>query len=319
MKIKQLLFGLLCICTNTFAQEVNYHFEQFTNTYTDLTNPISLNNGELWDDPNYSVTIGFDFKIFNDTISQFLFDEDFGGVVYNANIDKVIVATSADIADRANNTDEDFSLSPISYQVNGNEGERIFKLEWKNAGFLDDDNGNYFINLQLWIYEGSDMIEIHYGPSNVEDVFYNWEEDFCGFFEFNDVEETSEGYTLNENDDNYEFNYNIIDDFFEPNYFTALPENGTVFRFYPEYSVGMDEIKTVINTYPNPTTDFLNIDNSTKKNIAYQIVSLDGRVIYKGQSNDAKIQIDTQTLPQGIYLLTGIEGDKEFKKSFVKK
>jgi hypothetical protein len=318
MKIKQLLFGLLCICTNIFAQEVNYHFEQFTNTYTDLTNPISLSNGELWDDPNYSVPIGFDFKIFNDTITQFLFDEDLGGVVYSPNINKAIVATAADIADRAYNTDDDISLSPISYQVDGIEGTRIFKLEWKNAGFLDDDEGSYFMNVQIWLYENSDMIEIHYGHSNVEDVFYNWEEDFCGIFEFNEEEETAEGYTLNENEDNYEFNYNIIDDFFEPSYFTSIPENGTVFRFYPEYSVGMDEIETVINTYPNPTTDFLNIDNSAQKNITYQIASLDGRIIKKGQSDEAKIQLDLQSLNSGVYLLTGIEGGKRFKKSFVK-
>lgn len=319
MKIKQLLFGLLCICTNIFAQEVNYHFEQFTNTYTDLTNPISLSNGELWDDPNYSVPIGFDFKIFNDTITQFLFDEDLGGVVYSPNINKAIVVTAADIADRAYNTDDDISLSPISYQVDGIEGTRIFKLEWENAGFLDDDYGNHYINLQLWVYEGSDMIEIHYGPSNIDDISYNWEEDFCGFFELNEVEETAEGYTLNENEDNYEFSYNIIDDFFEPSYFTSIPENGTVFRFYPEYSVGMDEIETVINTYPNPTTDFLNIDNSAQKNITYQIVSLDGRIIKRGQSDEAKIQLELQSLNSGVYLLTGIEGDKRFKKSFVKK
>ena len=319
MKIKQLFIGILCLSSNVFAQEVNYYFEQFTNTYTDLENPTSLNNGEIWDDPNYIVPIGFDFNIFNSSTNQILFDEGLGGDVYDQNIDKAIVATAADLSDRAYNTNDSTSLSPISYLVDGDEGSRIFKLEWENAGFYDDDSGNYYINLQLWLYENSDMIEIHYGPSNIESSLYNWQGDFCGVFNFNEKEETADGYSLEEIEGNYEFNYNIIDDFFEPNYFTTLPENGTVFRFYPEYAVNMDEFETVINTYPNPTTDFLNIENTEQNNIVYQIVSVDGEIIKRGYSNDAVIRIDVQSLNSGMYLLTGEKGDNRFKKSFIKK
>ena len=318
MKVQALILSLLFFGTHSIAQETEYFFEEFSQDYADLENPVSVNNNQIWDDPAFTVPVGFEYKIFDASSNQILFDEDLGGVVYNHELNKAIVVTTADLIDRADATNQANSFSPISYLVEGFEGSRIFKLEWKNAGFFDDDSGDYFVNLQLWIYEGSNMIEIHYGPSNIDDVLYNWQEDFCGLFEFDEAAETAHGYLIEEMTDNYDFSYVTIDDFFEPNTFSTIPENGTVFRFYPEYAVGIEELETAIKTYPNPATDYLYIENKEQKLTEYQIVSLDGRILKTGTSTQQSIQIDLSNLKPAVYLVNCEVQGKHFKKSFVK-
>jgi len=65
----------------------------------------------------------------------------------------------------------DVSKSPLKYKIKGSPGNRIFKLQWGNAAFSDGDFYDY-INFQVWIHEGSNIIEVRFGPnSNPEDVW----------------------------------------------------------------------------------------------------------------------------------------------------
>jgi hypothetical protein len=45
------------------------------------------------------------------------------------------------------------SQSPLSYQVTGNSGDQIFKIQWENAGFLNEYDAlgtlNDYINFQI--------------------------------------------------------------------------------------------------------------------------------------------------------------------------
>lgn len=301
MKTSKLLLILLFVSNFIFAQEVNYYFEQFNHSYSNLSNPISVNNGEVWDDPDYIIPIGFDFSIFNHTTDSFFFGEGLGGSLLDAELENFIYATGADLADRGYNTNNT-SSSPISYKVDGEIGKRILKIEWQNAGFYEDQNGEYYTNIQLWIYEGSDMIEIHYGPSNIEDSFYLWEEDLCALLETDWETETATGYILEELEGEYQFSYQNVDDFFEPNTFTEAPEDGTVFRFYPEYAIGIIEKETAnIEIHPNPTSDFLSIKNDEKVEMNYKIISIDGRIISQGKSSKQNMQIDLRSLDAGMY------------------
>ena len=79
-----------------------------------------------------------------------------------------IIAHGSDLVDR--DTSGNGSSSPISYTLSGTAPSRIFKLEWKNAGFFNpiDNATSYddFINLQLWLHEGSDAIEVRFGNGN---------------------------------------------------------------------------------------------------------------------------------------------------------
>ncbi len=179
MKTKLPLLLLLCF-SYLIAKPQTYNFSVSTESYSDLTNPISVNNGITWDDPLFLIPVGFDLKYFGETYDT-IFISNFG---YGSYISfehgtpesfPVLATIGSDLVDRASDTinydGQTGSISPISYQLEGNSGSRILKVEWKNAGFypdLTDDNiAQDFVNLQLWFYEGSGSIEIHFGPSSI--------------------------------------------------------------------------------------------------------------------------------------------------------
>ena len=56
--------------------------------------------------------------------------------------------------------------------------------------------------------------------------------------------------------------------------------------------------------YPNPTTDFVNIELQQKNKIAYKLTDLNGRTILQGQFADIINKIDLSKQTAGIYYLT---------------
>ena len=69
--------------------------------------------------------------------------------------------------------------------------------------------------------------------------------------------------------------------------------------------------------YPNPTTDFVNIELQQKNKIAYQLTDLNGKTILQGQFTDITNKIDLSKQTAGIYYLTLInptENQKETTK-----
>jgi len=315
MKKYKLLLILLIVSNYAIAQSVNYYFEQFTHNYSELSNPISINNGEVWDDPEYTISLGFDFSILGNQTNSLIIG---GGELSNTTLNNLIIATAADLSDRAYNTNNN-SLSPISYQIEGEAGKEICKIEWKNAGFYEDDEGVYYTNLQIWIYEESNMIEIHHGSTNIDATFYLWEEDFSGILDIDWETETGTGYMLEEIEGEYQFGYQNLDDFYESNTFTNYPEEGSVFRFYPENAIGINGLETTnLEIHPNPTSDFLTVLNESNSEIKYKIISLDGRMLQQGISPKQNTQIDLRELKLGMYFIQGIQEGVFFNKSFIK-
>ena len=58
--------GLFAMAT----AQTNYVFQKTTETYQNLTNSISLNNGTQWDDPIYQFDLGFPFTLLDKTLSK---------------------------------------------------------------------------------------------------------------------------------------------------------------------------------------------------------------------------------------------------------
>lgn len=197
MTTKHLLIAALCLLTlNLHAQ--TYEFSVSTDTYTDLTGSTSLNNGMTWDDPQITIPIGFEFQYFDSLYTQiFIEDEGLGGLLAfneSENLVPSIVSYGTDVIDRG----YDFlmgdytetSQSNISYLLEGTEGNKILKIEWNNVGFyaeMDVDNvSTDYTNFQLWLYEGSNDIEIRVGPNSVTqpDLCYEGESgSFIGLVE----------------------------------------------------------------------------------------------------------------------------------------
>ena len=56
--------------------------------------------------------------------------------------------------------------------------------------------------------------------------------------------------------------------------------------------------------YPNPTTDFVNIELQQKNKITYQLIDLNGKIALRGQFIDITNKIDLSKQAAGIYYLT---------------
>ena len=155
--------------------------------YVELTGATSINNGEIWDDPEYVINLPFEFLL-NETIVTSL--QFFGlGALFEAPTGVPDVYTNifpfeVDLLDRGELEGLE-SLSPISYKVDGNPGSRIYKLEYKNAGsyaeYAEMNTMDMYINFQMWLYEETNMIQFRFGPSSIDDpaLFY---EDLSGAF-----------------------------------------------------------------------------------------------------------------------------------------
>jgi len=226
------------------VQSFLYNFSSFTDTYTELTGGTSLNEGEVWDDPFYFMPLAFPFLINGNEVGELEF---YGGgslmraptedpLVYN-----YIFPFEADLIDRGSfgNT----SLSPISYTVEGTPGNRIQKMQFKNAGSYTemDFNGtlDMYVNFQMWLYEGTNTIEFHFGPSfiNDPDLFYD---DYPG-----PLSGTAD---YNEDDDvitNAHFitgaagNPSLSED---PTFVIGTPSDGMVYRLYLTPPLELDVI-----------------------------------------------------------------------------
>jgi hypothetical protein len=73
--------------------------------------------------------------------------------------------------------------------------------------------------------------------------------------------------------------------------------------------IGIEEkelVKIVLGIYPNPTSDYINIKISNYKSykkLHYQIIDLNGRVIFSNMINELIKTVETSSLSDGLYLL----------------
>lgn len=231
----------------------DYSFSGTTGTYADLTHAISINNGQLWDDPIGSVPIGFTFKLYDLMLDTVYFGMGLGGLVSSAidinfEADYAILPFEADLIDRGELTG--ISQSPISYKMEGNTGSRILKIEWKNAGFVGEIGElgtlNDYVNIQVWLFEGSNDIEMHYGPNMVLNPAISYEGETGAFVGVSD-KDLLNSYLLSGSPDNPELSDTLVN-------LVGTPANGTIYRF-SNLTAGNDDDKpekVQVKIFPNP-------------------------------------------------------------------
>jgi hypothetical protein len=229
-------------------------------TYTDLVNPISINNGEAWDEPDYEIPIGFPFEILEEPVDELQFTGSGSGMGAPTQTPYVfanIAPFEADLMDRGGYEDDDISISPISYVVEGAPGNRIFKLEFKNAGsyfeYQTYNTNDMFINFQMWLYEGSNIIQFRFGPSSIDepDVFYDGTGGaFVGvliYDEFDDVLSNIHLLTGNPSDP-----YLSSNEMPEP--LNGTPPNGTVYTLSLDIPIDVNLLVSQTNSYCEPNS-----------------------------------------------------------------
>ena len=228
----------------------------------------------------------------------------------------MLIAYSADLADRGLLTEDmpnEESLSDISYTVEGDEGSRIFKLEWENAGFWEDmdinDTSIDFVNLQLWLYEGSNVIEVHFGPKKITQPLVAFEGEVGPSIGLAKKVSMTTGdiegvYVLNGDPGNPKLEFWEEDDTSGASLTSWVPEN-TVYRFTPA-TVSVPEVvqTTDVQIYPNPTSDVLFVDAGEANEVErLSIIDAMGKQIATMPVEGSLTEVDMRHFSQGYYVL----------------
>src|SRR5690554_3055563 len=170
LQIKRLTILMLLPFAMAVQAQGNYDFESFNEPYEDLVGGISLNNGQVWDDPEFEIPLGFELKISTHQFDKlYIVSWTTGGILSSHPVDTgvlpILGLLAQDIIDLGYFSG--MSQSPLSYLTEGEPGARITKIEWNNVGFIGEIITSDFINFQLWVYEGSNIVEYRYGPSQI--------------------------------------------------------------------------------------------------------------------------------------------------------
>jgi len=318
MKKITLLFAFAFSAIGMNAQNF-YNFTASQATYADITGGTSLNNGAVWDWDDFGpVTIPFTFKVAGHNVTNFLFaDDNFlllaPGADYDVSDEGVyyVYPNNIFIQDRTYSTGA--STSPISYKTEGEVGSRILKLEVKNAGLEDAvDMGfsedAFYLNYQVWLYEGTNTIEIRYGQHNITDVDAATdgdgliagllEEDIKAYFVYGNAAAPSYG----------EYTEETL-----PGQLSLLPypANGMVYKFTPAAVAAAPVFSApAVSLYPNPASSVLNLKSEGFTSTEYTIYNTVGAVVSNGKLNDtASAQVNIENLATGMYFVN-IDGQR---------
>lgn len=321
MKKITLLAGLL-LTTITVSAQNYYNFTKSTATYADLTGATSMNNGQVWQEPEYGPFVStFPVKIFGVNYVDFGFAEYQFIFADDTVADEPFVMffpISVLPVDR-NFAGTGTSQSTISYKTEGTVGSRILKLELKNAGLekeMQTSNvSTLYCNYQIWFYENDKSIEFHIGPNNITNKN-----------QLNDTGVSASGFNY-ESDTDYRLSYingtvanpvyvetaNVND---EPADLNAIIPTNTVYRFAVNPLAVKDQEKIEFSMFPNPTNDVLNLTFPETVNKPYSVYDLMGREVLKGSlNNTTQAQINVGTLQKGSYILRIAGSTQKFIKN----
>lgn len=320
-----------------YSQEFSYDFEVETTVYTPLTQAGNLIAGDPWIDMVAQLPIGFDFVLFGDTINTiYLTGFYYPAISGNITMSPVIMPYGADISDRAIFSSGN-SVSPILYKYEGTAPSRVFKMEWQNAGFpsamVHGGTNDSFVNFQLWLEEGSNIITFCYGPSEIinDDDFFRGAEgpaiglvenfdiftrDFENFWYLLGDANSPEPTLMAEGGEIIEF----------PNTLDSSPLPNTTYRFTPA-NISSIERKLTDNdlrVFPNPVTERLqlelNLPEGTEE-LALRLFNALGEEVYYRDVDQTfydDLIIDFRELPAGVYHIQLSAGKKQISKTFVK-
>jgi hypothetical protein len=320
-RMKQNILAILLTLASAgvFAQQAvgpHYVFTSYNSAFTPLEEATSLDGGQIWDDPTWTVPLGFNFYTANDTITT-LYVGELGATIYGIQDDSltdVFLPYYADIA----NADNDTLVSPVSYVIQGPPGFQICIIEWLNVGFYEDSSvtGTYTntTSFQLWIYENSNIFEYHYGPNNITNptLVHAFGAPVAAFLE--NLNQNSgfewDGFYCVTGNSNEEIitplapNEVLVSQGIPPYaLLNGEPAEGTVFRFAPTFVNVEENSLASFDVFPNPTNGILNVFNPTQETVAAQILSADGKVIQVETLNAGRNSIQTDQLASGFYLL----------------
>jgi hypothetical protein len=315
--MKKILSLLFCFSVGIAARAQNgpFLFQALSQQpYAELSPPLqSLNNGAIWDrNASFSTPLGFTFTFRNQPITTvnvlargvqfvgagnlylFVYNTPFGGSLIQ---DRGIVSNTG-------------SLSPISYALSGTVGNRIGKIEWKNAGVAQSSpvapDPAHFVSCQLWLFEQGGRMEIHFGNSVTTAASFHNNFIFIKTHSDNNLAVTPTGNSNNPN--------SIVENCSTPCYgsVTGTPAVGMVYVFTPNNSfpsASRPPAALTFSSYPNPARRqlTLNLQGASANEVDGRLLDAQGRTVYtfhlSAQQAKAPVDVMLPALARGLYAL----------------
>jgi hypothetical protein len=291
-----------------------YTFSTTTAAYTDLVGSTSISNGIKWDIAEFEITLPFPFRFYSKLMDKIIVSDPDKFRFSDTNY--YLCVYEADMIDRG--WYESSSKSPISYIVTGNTGSRIMKIEWKNCAFWDLVDSSYFnvdyINLQLWLFEGSNALEIHIGPNNIPHGNLVYNPNTGPYIGLEKNNQPIDYYSLNGSPSSPVMLNNFL------GRITGTPPSGTVYRFSNTYVGIEDDPLNQLLIYPNPFKDRLIIhqEHPTAGGICIRLMDIAGKIVYECKHTENDIEINNLDTPPGVYLLSIDTGDKVYIQKLIR-
>ena len=282
--MRKLLFLFAIGYAFTINAQSYYAFSRTQGTYNSITGATTLING-AWTDFVKPIALPFPFKFYTYTITDSIYVDDFGSVSVDDSNGEEFMFFGEDLESRGAN------LSEVSYKVEGTAPSRILKMQFKNAGLYAD--GPMFadsINIQVWLYEGYNVIEVRFGPGKIDAA--NWSDagPFIGMIDPNNLQSFL---LLQGSTSNPTMNTSDLTNFSS---LIGLPANGTIYRFTPsQFPNG------IVNTSINLTLSQNKISISPAIEVnEIRVINMNGQVLRSGKKAE---NIDLSNLPHGLYMI----------------
>lgn len=307
----------------------DYQLTAFTSDYTELTGAEVWEQAD-WDDPAIEITLDFTFQfgaVEIGALEQIGLGSEWGTLSMDgANL----ISYGPDVIASQNAT-EPGAPSSISWITEGNPGNRILKIQYKDVAFYDEvvslGTAVNRVNFQIWLYEQGGAFEFHFGPSNITDtnlayyglsgppIYFGGDVNaetgdagfggaitgdvaspglagFTNFFEYFDGVFEGEGEALN-----------------------GTPADGQVYRLSTTVVSTADMDQRAFELYPTIAQQEVFLRGNVAPGKTYRILNLNGAAVAAGILSNNRL--DVSGLAAGMYLLQ-IDGTSSAQK-FVKR
>ncbi len=297
----------------SLALSQNYSFTQFDSPYSNLTSPTVISSPNWYMDAVYTLQLPFTFNYYGTNFNTIYAKGGFDGFTYDGNGsfgDYEIATFDNSMVDLTGN-------ATISYVLSGVSPNRILKIQTLNATF---DNGqanvNDYANVQLWLFEGTNVIEMHYGPSSVGNDAWETGAVSCygpsvGLMKSQTVFNLLSGNASNP----------TVSTAVQSLCVTGAPPANKVYRFTPGLAGLKEQSETTLLTvFPNPSKGSFKLKStvfeSTTTNVT--IKNTLGQVVYNDQllfsTSEISINSDLRT---GVYILELDNGKTKTTKKLI--
>jgi Secretion system C-terminal sorting domain len=288
--------------------------------YQKLTTPTIVTSVD-WDDFDAVIPLGFPFTLLGKTSSHLYFTFDYGvGSTMQMDLGNNNAFNEfgwyADIQDLHN--DNPNLHSTIGYKNDIVSGKKVCKIEWNNVGFLEGVSPLDSANLQTWVYEDRNIIEVRFGKSSRDHIttFFNdanfglgLKGPLFGFIKDNDPDNntlTKLYYVANDITPKMDSataaditnNTSTIG-------VDSFPVANTLYRWAPATGTGFNSVLLNENIQLFPTLVETDLFITMKESVPYRasIFNLQGQLVYTADLKTSKEKLNLSAFKTGNYIL----------------